>query len=215
MIELPSVTLIVLTSVKIEQNILALRKSISEINFGQVKFISHEKPNLPNGVTFVQCERLNSIDDFSRYTFLTLHKDIETDFMILIHHDGWIARPNLWTDEFLNFDYIGAPWPYRDTIYTTPYGEHIAVGNGGFRLTSKKFLELPTKLGLNLESDQGFYGDDGNFCCIHRLKFLQNGIKYAPPEIAAKFSTEIWVDGISQEESFGFHGFREHNRKYL
>ena len=163
---LDRVTLIVLTSVRIDENIEAMKRSMNGIKWGAVKFISHEKPQgLPDGVVFEECNRLNSIDDFSRYTFLELHKHIDTEFMILVHHDGWITRPSLWTDDFFKFDYIGAPWPWHETAYKAPNGEHVVVGNGGMRLTSKRFLELPTKLGLDLEgelADDGkmYYGDD-------------------------------------------------------
>ena len=217
MLKLSRVTLIVATSVKIPENIVALKKSMDGIEWGEIKFISHEKPEgLPEGVQFVECERMNSIDDFSRYTFLELHKHIDTEFMILVHHDGYIARPNLWDDRFYDYDYIGAPWPYSESAYITDEGVHVDVGNGGFRMTSKKFLELPTKLGLELEQRQGYYADDGNYCVYHRKTFLENGIKYSPANIAAIFSTEQWIEGISVEESFGFHGFIwPKNRKYM
>jgi hypothetical protein len=48
--------------------------------------------------------------------------------------------------------------------------------------------------------------DDGNFCVYHRKTFLENGIKYAPIEIAAKFSREVWIPGISRTDTFAFHG---------
>jgi hypothetical protein len=216
MIELNNVTLVVVTSVKIDQNIIALKKSMNGIKWGAIKFISHEKPEgLPDGVEFVKCEKITSIDKFSEFTFLELYKYIDTEFMILVHHDGYISRPELWDNEFLKYDYIGAPWEYSDNAYITDYGLHVDVGNGGFRLSSKKLLELPTKLGLKLEQRQGYYADDGNICVYHRRVFLEHGIKYAPVEVASKFSTEKWIEGISQEESFGFHGFIwNRNEKY-
>ena len=48
-IKLDNVTLLALGSTKIQENINALEYSIRGIDFGAVKFISHEKPaNLPS-----------------------------------------------------------------------------------------------------------------------------------------------------------------------
>lgn len=206
MLELKNVTLVVVTSVKHEENVKALKQSMNGIEFGDVKFISDIKPeSLPENVKYIQCEKLDYVG-FSRFTFLELWKYIDTEFSLLVHHDGFIIRPDLWNPEFLNFDFIGSPWPYSETSYLTDDGEHVRVGNGGVCLRSKKILELPTKLGLELEQRQGFYNDDGNFCVYHRKTMLDNGIKYAPIELAAEFSTEIWIPGVSRE-SFAFHGF--------
>lgn len=208
MLALKDVTLVVVTSVKIEQNVKALIRSMKGIEYGAVKFISHIKPDLPEGVEYIQCEPL-TYDGFSGYTFLKLWEHVDTSHCLLVHHDGFVVNPDRWTDEFLNFDYLGAPWPYSETAYITDEGEHVDQGNGGFCLRSRKLLEMPTKLGLNLEERQGFYNDDGNFCVYHRKTFLENGIKYASKELAARFSTEIVIEGLSQE-SFGFHSFIRH-----
>jgi len=206
MLELNNITLVVVTSIKIEENIQALIKSMNGIKYGSVKFFSHERPeNLPLNVQYVQCEKLDYIG-FSRFTFLEMWKYIETDFCLLVHHDGWVTSPENWDDRFLNFDYIAAPWAYSDTAYITDYGEHVRVGNGGVCIRSKKLLEMPTRLGLKLEQRQGFYNDDGNFCVYHRKTFLENGIKYAPIETASKFSREVWIPGISRTDTFAFHG---------
>lgn len=209
MLELNDVTLVVVTSVKHEQNVKALLKSMEGINYGAVKFISDINPGLPESVEYVECDKL-SYDGFSEYTFLKLWKHINTTHSLLVHHDGFVVRPDLWNNEFLNFDYIGAPWPYSETSYLTDSGEHVRVGNGGVCLRSRKILELPTKLGLELEQRQGYYNDDGNFCVYHRKTMIDNNIQYAPIEIAAEFSTEIWIDGVSRE-SFAFHGFSHNN----
>lgn len=205
MISLPDVTLVVVTSVKIEQNVKALIKSMEGIEYGAIKFISNIKPDLPNSVEYISCDPL-TYDGFSEYTFLKLWKHIDTSHCLLVHHDGFVVRSDLWTDEFLTTDYLGAPWPFSETSYLTDEGDHVDVGNGGLCLRSRKFLELPTKLGLSLTQRQGFYNDDGNFCVYYRKTFLDNGIVYGSKELASKFSTETWIPGLSQP-SFGFHGF--------
>lgn len=205
MINLKDVTLVVVTSVKIEQNVKALIQSMNDIEYGAIKFISDIQPdNLPDEVEYIQCDKL-SYEGFSEFTFLKLHKYIDTSHCLLVHHDGFVTNPNLWNDEFLNYDYIGAPWPYSETAYLTDLGEHVSVGNGGFCLRSKRLLELPTKLGLPLQHRDGFYNDDGNFCVYYRDTFIKNGIVYAPIDVAAMFSTETFIPGITRE-SFGFHG---------
>jgi hypothetical protein len=208
MLKLKDVTLVCVTSVKIEQNVKSVIKSMNGIEYGSVKFISNIKPDLPENVEYVECDNL-TYDGFSEYTFLKLWKHIDTSHCLLVHHDGFVVRPDLWSDEFLEYDYVAAPWPYSETSYITDYGEHVDVGNGGFCLRSFNMLEMPTKLGLKLEERQGYYNDDGNYCVYHRKKFLENGIKYAPKEIASKFSTETIIPGLSQE-SFGFHSFTHH-----
>ena len=214
MLKLPDVTLTIVTSVKIEENVKAMMVSMKDIEYGDVVFISDIEPDyLPDGVRYIKCHNL-TYEGFSDYTFLHLHKHIKTSHSLLVHHDGYVVDPTQWSDDFLKFDYIAAPWPYSDTAYITDYGEHVRVGNGGVCIRSKKFLEMPTNLGLELEQREGYYNDDGNFCVYHRKTFLENGIKYAPIEIASKFSTETWIDGISRENSFAFHGHRPNNEKY-
>ena len=206
MLNLENVTLTIVTSVKIDQNIEAMIKSMNGIQYGAVKFISHEYPkSLPSNVEFVQCEKLDYVG-FSRYTFHELWKHIDTDFSLLVHHDGWVTSPENWDNRFLDFDYIAAPWAWSKESYVTDYGEHVRVGNAGVCIRSKKLLKMPTDLGLELEQRQGYYNDDGNFCVYHRKTLLENGIQYAPIELAAKFSREKWIEGISRIDTFAFHG---------
>ena len=211
MLSLPKITLVVVTSVKIDQNIDALIKSTNGIQYGDVKFFSHEHPQkLPSNIKFVRIEPIDYVG-FSRFTFHEMWKYIDTEFCFLVHHDGWATGPENWSDRFLDFDYIGAPWAYSEQAYITDYGEHVRVGNAGVSIRSKKLLEMPTKLGLKLEERQGYYNDDGNYCVYHRKTFLENGIKYAPIELAAKFSSEIYIEGITVQNTFAFHGFHPHN----
>ena len=42
---------------------------------------------------------------------LKIGEYIESDFALVVQDDGHIVNPNNWSDEFLAYDYIGAPWP--------------------------------------------------------------------------------------------------------
>ena len=73
---------------------------------------------------------------YSKFCLEELHNHIETEYCILVQSDGFIINTDYWTDKFLDYDYIGAPWPHHDH----------AIGNGGFCLRSQKFLKATSKL---------------------------------------------------------------------
>ena len=157
--------------------------------------------------------------DVSMYNQLCVERladYIDTEFCLLVQWDGYIIDTNYWTDEFLNYDYIGCPW--ASWGYT--------VGNGGFSLRSKKFLDISSSikyssdshLKSNISSRMFLHGsicaEDFLLCYINKEYMLNNGIKFPNPELAYRFSIEH-QDGkikqfdpndISTYKSFGFHG---------
>ena len=76
---------------------------------------------------------IDSIEAYCKFIVKDLVKHIDTDFVLICQHDGFILNPKAWTDDFYLYDYIGAPWWHQD---------HKAVGNGGFSLRSKKLLQV-------------------------------------------------------------------------
>ena len=48
--------------------------------------------------------------------------------------DSWIINPQQWTDQFLDYDYVGAPWLWHTDNYQ--------VGNGGFALHSRQLANF-------------------------------------------------------------------------
>ena len=83
---------------------------------------------------------------------MNLNNYIDSDFVLIIQDDGHIVNPHLWDNEFLNYDYIGAPWPNnkkwknRFSKYDEKVSSNIIrnfnlnnIGNGGFSLRSKNF----------------------------------------------------------------------------
>jgi hypothetical protein len=141
---------------------------------------------------------------YSYFCLMELPKYIETEFCLVVQHDGFIINPEMWTDEFLNYDYIGAPWP--DSFVNR-------VGNGGFSLRSKKFLNAC----LDIFKNEDILEHEDLLACVYKYyEFTNRGIKFAPVDLALKFSIEHIVPELKEMKSFGFHGtFTEMGRKAI
>lgn len=191
-LQLPNVTLIALTSKDFEGHKKAIDKSCEGIEFG--------------AEVIVWDERIKNIDDWNRAVIYDLWRFVNTTHAILIHADGYVINPQLWNDEWLNYDYIGAPWPLPmdDYSYKTPEGELIRVGNS-VGLRSRELLYAPTLLNLEWRQYYGNTNEDG-FLCVHNRKQLQeHGIKFAPLEIARHFSKEHEIPENEGLSTFMFH----------
>lgn len=204
-LNLKNVTLVAVSSIKINETIFALKKSMEGIEYGEVIFISHEEPSdLPIGIKFKKCEKITSIDMYSKFMAYELYKFISTDFALTIQYDGYVLNKDQWLNEFLNFDYIGAPWPKRFTSFLKD-GTPVRVGNGGFSLRSKRLLNILNELNLTFtDNGTGFYNEDGILCVYYRKELENASMKFAPVEIAAKFSHELDCKE-SVYRPFGFH----------
>jgi hypothetical protein len=215
MINLPNVTLFCISSNKVDGALYALKKSMEGINFGSVKLITHKLPdNLPKDIEYSQCYEITSMSDYNYYCIYNLINHIETDYCLLVQPDGYVIRPHLWNDDWFNYDYIGAPWRIEDRSFITPFNEHIQVGNGGFSFRSKKLLEVPKQIEIPWDVNRGnFYkhfnyestSEDGNICVHNRHLYESQGCKFAPLNVAVKFSKEREIPENVGVETFGFH----------
>ncbi len=194
MLKLPNVTLIALSGLgyDTEGNIEALEKSSEGIEWGDVKY--------------VQLGSITDINSWNKAVIYDLHNYISTDFAMFIHADGYIRNPLAWREDFLAYDFIGAPWPLPQDGYSyrTPEGELIRVGNS-VSIRSKRIMELPSKLGLEWQEYYGNTNEDG-FLCVHNRKVLEeNGCKFAPLEVAKYFSKEHETEENEGIVPFAFH----------
>lgn len=215
-LQLPNVTLAAMTSVKIKETLKALEYSMKNIDFGEVVFISHRKPFfLPKGITFKQISRLKTIDDFNYNMIYKIHEYIDTDFMLLIHYDGFVVNPDMWKDEFLEYDYIGSPFPLPkdDFSYRDVNGNICRVGNS-VSIRSKRLLEFPEKAKIPFEADHGFFNEDGFICCKNRHLFEAEGMRYAPIEVAKYFGHESMIPEVEGIRPFVFHKWAGANGEY-
>ena len=207
MLELKNITLIALTSIKLDKTIKALLYSCKGIEFGAVKLVSHVKPdNLPDSIQHEFCPKMSNIDEWNYAAIYELPKHVDTEFCILIHDDGFIVNPESWRDEFLEYDYIGAPWPLPkdDFSFRDINGDLIRVGNS-VSLRSKKLLDLAITIPLEWKPFHGFYNEDGFICVNNRHIYKEYGCKFAYLDVAKYFSHETMIPEIQDIKPFAFH----------
>lgn len=190
MLKLPNVTLICLTNKDFYKHKMAVDMSCEGIEFGAVKIIWDEK-----------CA---SIDEWNRKIIFDLPKYVDTTHALLIHADGYVINPELWRDEWMEYDYIGAPWPLPTDNYSykDEEGNLVRVGNS-VSLRSKKLMDLVAT--RPMEYHYGNNNEDGQICCWNRKWLESQGCKFAPLEVAVHFSKEHEIPENVGLKTFAFH----------
>jgi len=193
MLDLTDITLVCFNGVNPEMGIKALQYSMRGIKFAKAILFTDRMPS--NADSSIEVVLLSKIDFatsciFSLKGFLPF---VKTKFCLSIHDDGFVINPHLWESSFYDYDYIGAPWVV---------GHKHRVGNGGFCLKSKRFMELCQEIPWHGEHD------DALTCMTYHDFFVSNGCKFAPVEIAMKFALESKIPECEYnlDNCFGFHG---------
>ena len=216
-LQLPNVTLTAVTSVKLYETIKAMEYSMRSIDFGDVVLITDHKPiGLPSRIRYEHCEKIDCIDKFNHFMVYELAPYIRTDFILLVHADGFVIHPEKWQDEFLNYDYIGSPWPLpeNDYAYRDSQGNICRVGNS-VSIRSRRLLAYPSEHQLPwVPVDDGFYNEDIFLCCHSKNQMEADGLSFAPLEVAIHFGREHGLPENQGIEPFAFHKWRGENADY-
>jgi len=192
-LQLPDVTLLCIDTDNHALAYHAIIASMSRADFGRAVWmtdIGYEDMPPMMGVELIQIPRITSLRDYSIMMMRELWRIVKTSHVLIIQWDGYVVYPDAWNPEWLKYDYIGAPWYWK---------EKNQVGNGGFSLRSKKLL--------NAVKDGAFvvHGNEDVLICEVYKKQLQKKykIQYAPVEVAKHFAYEGDFPGYP---TFGFHG---------
>jgi len=194
-LHLPGVTLCCVdTTDRFPWAVRAMARSMAELQFGDA-FIASDEARLAalpllEGVRPLRIEPLRSIDAYSRFMIERLPALVRTAHVLIVQWDGFVIHPDRWRDDFLQYDYIGAPWHYHE-------GPH-RVGNGGFSLRSRRLLQALPPLPDHFDEPE-----DRFICQTWRPQAEALGLKFAPPGLAAEFSIDF---GDLDGRPFGFHG---------
>lgn len=200
------------TSPNKQKTIDALKFCQNLIQFDDVLFITNEEFHDDNFNANVKLtDKIKNVSDYSRFMISNLNDYISTPYVLIVQHDGFILNPRNWLDDYLNYDYIGAPWPYRQPPHYHPLYPY-RVGNGGFSLRSKKLLTILSDIKVlpsgmwpedaiicNTSKDSKPY-PDGRY--LTEILREEKQVKFAPFELASEFS----VENGTWDGQFGFHG---------
>lgn len=191
MLKLDKITMVCADCVNHGAAISALKKSLEQITPAKTIFFTDKGFNLPDIETII-IEPLTSKRDYSRFILKELYKYINTEFVLIVQGDGFVLDKNQWDDKYLDYDVIGAIWPYD---------HDRRVGNAGFAIRSQRVQKI---IGEDPLIDV-LHPEDQSVSIVYKFYLEEKyGIKYAPEELAAKFSYELIEPNF---HTFGFHQY--------
>jgi hypothetical protein len=225
MLTLPNVSLVSIESLNPERALRSLAFSKRWLSFAEVVLVTDVGFKNSKGESILGMAKHHGIKlihlplgERHRHEFAMLDNlqfMFDSQFCIYQEWDAVVANPNAWTDDFLLYDYIGAPWPLGSQeerwwvskqFPVQPGKEAPAanlfnnVGNGGFSLRSKRFTEEVAKRVDRTNGHQ--LCSDAWMCRTLMNELTEQGIKYAPMNVAERFSCENRI----YSGQFGVHG---------
>lgn len=196
-LNLPDVTLVVAETRCHELMRLSLTDAVLKVKFGDV-IIHTDKPELigiPAPCQYIKVPDWPNKTQQGQFYYMEAPKSAMTSHILLMEWDGGIRDVTQWTDEFLQYDYVGAPWMWAR-------GTRHNIGNGGFALLSKKVADYvyDRRTALRIANDMGY-------CQVNRPRLEKEiGAKWPTEELAFRFSYEHGRTHRSQARpSFGYH----------
>ncbi len=193
-VDLGNVSLVCVETRRHALAIHALQHCMRQAHFKECLLLSPQAPDLPHGIRHVAVADITSVAAYSDFVIRRLDEYFSGEHVLIVQWDGFILDGKCWNPRFLDFDYIGAPWP--DAART--------VGNGGFSLRSRRLWAA-----LRAIAPATIDPEDVCICIDHRAQLEARGIAFAPSDLAETFA---WEEPEPDARTFGFHGFFNFHR---
>ena len=85
---------------------MIMKSLLARIDFAEsILFSSKDESYVDHKINSI-----NSLRDYSIFAVKEMHKYINSEFLMIIQRDGYPINLEAWDDQFLDYDYIGAPW---------------------------------------------------------------------------------------------------------
>jgi hypothetical protein len=194
LLKLPDVTLAIIETRQHQLAYMALRDCLAKAAFDDVLVFTDR----PQEFEYLQ-PRIVKVPDWkdkigwSRCNWQEVSPHVHTRYVLSIQWDAWIVDTSCWRPEFLEYDYCGAPWFYRDGMN---------VGTGGFCLKSAALMRYLRKHRDRFPCINAL--DDDLLCRKYRPALQEAGFRWAPEELAIEFAFEC-VRLHNRTKHFGFH----------
>lgn len=172
----------------------AVTETLKHIDVKEILTFSNR--SIVAGERLVHTEHFPSVEAYCQFMLTGMLEYVNTDHILFVQWDAMAYNSQQWTDLFLEYDYIGAPWPW--------YADHQCVGNGGFSLRSRRLLDALQDPTIKMIPGLDTAIHEDRAIGMHYRPYLESkyGIKYPNRVIAAQFSYELGPC----VPSFGFHG---------
>ncbi len=196
MIDLPDVSIICADCVTPQVAIKAIEFSCREIKFKEAILFT-DKDIKHDWIQIHRINKISSIIDYNLFMINNLPHLVDSNHILVVQADGFVINSHAWKNEFLEYDYIGAPW---DLHGCKVWNKKIRIGNGGFSLRSRGLLNL-------LKTVKNYNGQTPEDSFISDLVHDQK-LAYPQTGLAATFSLECPLEDYPFDltKSFGFHG---------
>ena len=162
-----------------------------EIEWGEVLVFSpYRWEKVPAGATWIESPNW-SHSEFCAWVWQDLVHHVIKPFCFKIEWDGFVCDSSQWTDEFLKYDFVGAPWWYDD-------GLNVGCGAA---LKSRRFMQF---LSDRRDEYPVKYPDDGVLGREYRPRLEREGFVWAPEPLASRFGLEC-TRPAADSKHFMFH----------
>lgn len=203
----------------------AILKSGIELPGAKMLLLSPKKPSTLHQSIVHESIAPLSYFEYSLFMIYDLYQFIPTEFALIVQNDGWVLNGKNWIKDFFKFDYIGAPIHFArvkrfeeekfvKNFYWVQYLNNPnymveIVMNGGFSLRSKKLLKMPRDILIPFIENNSKQ-EDVQLCLFMKNQLEENGIKFAPVDLAKKFAFEylnpMLHKDIDLTKTLGHHG---------
>jgi hypothetical protein len=197
LLKLPDVTLVMVETQSHALAHLALDDCLSKVSFGDVLILTDKPVQFDRGTRVYVVPNWPSKMEWCRANWFIVPPLVRTSHILFCQWDAGIWDANMWSDEYFDYDYIGALWQWHSSK---------RVGNSGFSLKS-------TKLARYIYNHRDKYPcntaiEDDLLCRTYRSDLENAGFTWAPERLAHQFSFEGAGSNPRPPLSshFGFHG---------
>jgi Protein of unknown function (DUF5672) len=174
-LRLPDVTLVLIDGTCPELSRLSLEDSMAQVDCSEVLICSPNEIGVA-GTRWIKTPKWSDRLGPSAFIWYELPDLVKTDWMLLTSWDAWVIDSSLWSNEFLDYDYVGAPWWYNDGLN---------VGHGLLR--SRRLLKF---LGAKREAFPLAHPEDDLLSRSYRPALEKHGFRWAPEPVASRFMFE-------------------------
>lgn len=189
---LPDVTLVLVDTDAHVLSRMAIEETLTRIEPGEILIFSDDDQKMGD-LPVRKIAPLKGVGDWAAMIWRHVPMFLNTSHALIQQWDSWVIDEQMWSDAWLQYDYIGAPWPWIQ--------DAMNVGNGGFSLRSKRLLQRLHQMDMSPTADE-----DAVLCRTLRPELEKEGFTWAPRDVAVLFSYEHGRPIL--HNTFGFHDVR-------